>query len=76
MRKIKVCFVIFILLCVLIPLTSGQQSRLNRKKSRSNLQKESNQKDLNGFSVEKDRPKRPDTLKKRRKGSQQRIDYG
>lgn len=82
MRKIRVCLITFIALCVLIRAVSAQQSRSNRKKSRSNLQKDSIQnynKDTrsDGFSTEKEKSRiRPDTLKKRRKGSHQRNDYG
>ena len=83
MNKISVCLITFIL-CILILFTSAQNLRSNRKKSRSNLQKDSilnyetnsNNNKNDGYSIEKEKQRRPDALKKRRKGSHQRNDYG
>lgn len=82
MNKISVCL-ITLTLCILIFLTSAQHLRSNRKKSRSNLQKDSilnyetNKDNKNdGYSIEKEKERRPDALKKRRKGSHQKNDYG
>ncbi|KAL7044656.1 hypothetical protein ACKWTF_002015 [Chironomus riparius] len=80
MNKISVCL-ITLTLCILIFLTSAQNLRSNRKKSRSNLQKDSilnyetNNDKNDGYSIEKEKQRRPDALKKRRKGSHQRNDY-
>lgn len=81
MNKISVCL-ITLTLCILIFLASAQNLRSNRKKSRSNLQKDSilnyetNNDKNDGYSIEKEKQRRPDALKKRRKGSHQRNDYG